>query len=304
MSKKNKTLLIIAGPTAVGKTDLCINLAKKFHTPIVSADSRQFFKEMNIGTAKPSKQERDIVKHYFVDNLSIMDNYDVARYEKEALTLLKSLFSTQDMAILTGGSGLYIEALTKGLDDIPAVDDAIRDALNERYKREGISFLQEKLKILDPAYFERVDTGNPQRLIRALEVSIGTGRPFSSFRKMTKADRPFGCIKIGLERDRQELYERINSRMDDMIAEGLFEEAANLFPMRRHNALQTVGYKEIFGYLEGHYDKEEAIRLLKRNSRRYAKRQMTWFRRDREYHWFHPSQIQEIIGFINDQMGL
>ena len=302
MPTKNKILLIIAGPTAVGKTDLCINLAKKFNSCIVSADSRQFFNEMNIGTAKPSLEELGQVKHYFINNLSITADYDVGKYEKEALPLLEELFKSRNLVILTGGSGLYIDAVTHGFDDIPAVDESIRAGLNLIFEREGIAVLQEKLQLLDPVYYEKVDINNPQRLIRALEVSMGTGKSFSSFRKRKKTSRPFKVLKIGLERERKELYDRIDQRVERMVAAGLFEEAKALYPMRHYNALQTVGYKEIFGYLEGKYDKEEAINLLKRNSRRYAKRQMTWFRRDEGFHWFHPSQMQEIVELINDQI--
>jgi tRNA dimethylallyltransferase len=296
--RKNKTLLIIAGPTAVGKTDLCINLAKKFNTNIISADSRQFYKEINIGTAKPSMEQLAEAKHYFIDTLSIEEDYDVGKFETEALALLDHLFQDQTLVIMTGGSGLYLDAVAKGFDAIPPVDKSVRAALNEVYEKEGLSALQERLRKLDPDYHQTVDLNNPQRLIRALEVCVGSGMPYSSFRKKKTGQRPFDTIKIALERDRAELYQRIDLRMDQMIAEGLFEEAEALYPYRRHNALQTVGYKEIFGYLDGEYDRQEAIRLLKRNSRRYAKRQMTWFRKDLDYHWFHPSQTQEIIDFV------
>lgn len=303
MSIKNNLLLIVAGPTAVGKTDLCINLAKKFNTCIVSADSRQFFNEMKIGTAKPNQKELAQVKHYFINNISIKEDYDVGRYENEAIILLDSLFKMNELVILSGGSGLYVDAICNGLDNIPAVDESIRADLNRMFEKQGIRVLQEKLLVLDPLYYEMVDLNNPHRIIRALEVTLGTGKPFSSYRSKKKTDRPFKILKIALERERGELYKRINSRMDQMIMDGLFEEAEALYPLRSYNALQTVGYKEIFGYFEGKYSKEEATRLLKRNSRRYAKRQMTWFRKDRDYHWFHPSRTQEIIDFISDQMG-
>ena len=296
--RKNKTLLIIAGPTAVGKTDLCINLAKKFNTNIISADSRQFYREINIGTAKPSKEQLTEAKHYFIDTLSIHEDYDVGKFETDALALLETLFEHQSLVIMTGGSGLYLDAVARGFDAIPAVDKSVRAALNALYEQEGLSVIQDRLRDLDPDYYATVDPHNPQRLIRALEVCLGTGKPYSSFRKKRTIPRSFDIIKIALERDREELYQRIDLRMDQMIAEGLFEEAAALYPYRSHNALQTVGYKEIFGYLDGEYDKQEAIRLLKRNSRRYAKRQMTWFRKDADYHWFHPSQTQEIIDFV------
>jgi tRNA dimethylallyltransferase len=301
--KKNKTLLIIAGPTAVGKTDLSINLAKKFKTSIVSADSRQFFKEMNIGTSKPTSEELKQIKHYFINSLSVTENYDVRKFEKETLRLLDALFSDHDLVILTGGSGLYLDAISYGFDEIPTVDVSKRVQLNAILEKDGIGVLQEQLRLLDPIYYAKVDLNNPQRIIRALEICIGTGKSFSSFLERKVVKRPFKIIKIALQRERKELYDRIDSRMDQMIAEGLFEEAISLYPMRHYNALQTVGYKEIFGYMEQRYDKEETIRLLKRNSRRYAKRQMTWFRRNEEYHWFHPSMIQEITDFVIDQMG-
>lgn len=303
MFRKNKTLLIIAGPTAVGKTDLCINLAKKFSTCILSADSRQFFKEINIGTAKPTDDQLAAAKHFFVNNLSITDDYDVGKFEAEALSLLDGLFKSHSLVIMTGGSGLYLDAVAKGFDAIPAVESSVREELNLYYQQNGIEGLQAKLEKLDPVYYDKVDLNNPQRLIRALEVCIGTGMPYSSFRVKKEVERPFDILKIALERDREELYGRIDERMEQMIAAGLFEEAELLYPFRHYNALQTVGYKEIFGYLENQYDKEEAVRLLKRNSRRYAKRQMTWFRKDEGYHWFHPSQIQEIVDLIETHRG-
>ncbi|MDN3670081.1 tRNA (adenosine(37)-N6)-dimethylallyltransferase MiaA [Echinicola jeungdonensis] len=302
MVQKNKYLLVIAGPTAVGKTALCINLAKKFNTVIISSDSRQFFREMELGTAKPSQEELGLVPHYFINQLSIHDHYDVRDFEKEALHLLDQLFQEHDLIIMTGGSGLYFDAVCEGFDDIPSIDPEIRKYLNQLYEEMGIEAIQKKLSQLDPDYYAQVDKNNPQRLIRGCEVTMGTGKPFSIYRKKKKANRPFKIIKVGLERDRAELYERINWRMEEMIKAGLFEEAERLFPFKHLNALQTVGYSEIFGYLEGNYDREEAIRLLKRNSRRYAKRQMTWFRRDENMHWFHPQQIDQIASFVEDQM--
>lgn len=304
LSRKNNTLLIIAGPTAVGKTDLCINLAKKFNTCIVSADSRQFFNEMKIGTAKPTEKELSQTKHYLINSLSIKEDYDVGKFEKEALKILEGLFKNHQMVILCGGSGLYLDAVAHGLDEIPGVDESIREQLNEEFNRGGLKLLQEKLLDIDPEYYKMVDLNNPHRIIRALEVSQSTGIPFSSFRIKKKAERPFNIVKIALERQREELYDRVNQRMDQMIKEGLFEEAESLFPMRHYNALNTVGYKEIFSFLEGKYDKQEAIRLLKRNTRRYAKRQLTWFRKDPEYHWFHPSYQKEILDFISGQIGI
>ncbi|GAB2993148.1 tRNA (adenosine(37)-N6)-dimethylallyltransferase MiaA [Cyclobacterium sediminis] len=300
MTPLNKIILVIAGPTAVGKTDLCINLAKKFNTVIISSDSRQFFQEINIGTAKPSKEELDMVPHYFIGNKSIHDHYDVRSYEIEALSCIGDLFKRKDLLLLTGGSGLYTDAVVNGLDEMPIIAPEIRQELNLLFVKEGIAPLQEMLKKLDPDYYENVDLQNPQRLIRALEVCQGTGKAFSEFRVRKKVKRPFKTIKIALNRDREELYQRIDSRMDKMIADGLFIEAEEMYPFKNRNALNTVGYKEIFGYLEGEYDKDEAIRLLKRNSRRYAKRQVTWLKRDEAYHWFHPDDINGILSLVQD----
>lgn len=291
---------MIAGPTAVGKTDLCINLAKKFNTVIISSDSRQFFQEINIGTAKPSKEDLAKVRHYFIGNKSIHEPYDVRSYEVEALSCIGDLFKRKDLLILTGGSGLYTDAVVNGLDEMPKITPEIRQELNMLYAKEGIIPLQVMLKKLDPDYYDKVDLQNPQRLIRALEVCQGTGRAFSDFRVRKKVERPFKTIKVALNRDRDELYQRIDSRMDKMIAEGLFEEAKEMHPFKNRNALKTVGYKEIFGYLEGEYDKKEAVRLLKRNSRRYAKRQLTWLKRDEAYHWFHPDDINGILSLVQD----
>ncbi|AEL24302.1 tRNA (adenosine(37)-N6)-dimethylallyltransferase MiaA [Cyclobacterium marinum] len=303
MTPFNKIILVIAGPTAVGKTDLCINLAKKFNTVIISSDSRQFFQEINIGTAKPSKEELDMVPHFFIGNKSIHEPYDVRSYEVEALSCIGDLFKEKDLLLLTGGSGLYTDAVINGLDDMPKIAPEIRQELNLLYAKEGIFPLQEMLKKLDPNYYGKVDLQNPQRLIRALEVCQGTGRKYSDFRVRKKVERPFKTIKIALNRDREELYSRIDRRMDKMIAEGLFEEAEKMHPYKNRNALNTVGYKEIFGYLEGEYDREEAIRLLKRNSRRYAKRQVTWLKRDEAYHWFHPDDVNGILSLVHDQRG-
>lgn len=291
---------MIAGPTAVGKTDLCINLAKKFNTVIISSDSRQFFQEINIGTAKPSKEDLAKVRHYFIGNKSIHEPYDVRSYEVDALSCIGDLFKRKDLLILTGGSGLYTDAVVNGLDEMPKITPEIRQELNMLYAKEGIIPLQVMLKKLDPDYYDKVDLQNPQRLIRALEVCQGTGRAFSDFRVRKKVERPFKTIKVALNRDRDELYQRIDSRMDKMIAEGLFEEAKEMHPFKNRNALKTVGYKEIFGYLEGEYDKKEAVRLLKRNSRRYAKRQLTWLKRDEAYHWFHPDDINGILSLVQD----
>ena len=297
-----KNLILVVGPTAVGKTDLCLNLAKKFNTEIVSCDSRQFYREMQLGTAKPTRDELTQVKHHLIDSLSIEDDYDVRRFEKDALEILELIFRSKETAIITGGSGLFADAIASGFDEMPEVSPEIRGKIIAEYEEKGLGWLQSQVADYDPDYYSQVDRQNPQRLMRALEIYLGTGSKFSSFRRKTKTVRPFKVIKVGLERDRNELYRRIDQRMDQMIEAGLFDEAKSLFQKRHLNAMQTVGYSEIFGFLEGKYDREEAIRLLKRNSRRYAKRQLTWFRRDPEIRWFHPDQEQEILTWIQTQI--
>jgi tRNA dimethylallyltransferase len=303
LTKKSKTILILAGPTAVGKTALSIQLAKRFKTEIISADSRQFYNEMEIGTAKPTLEEMDGVPHHFINSHSIHDDYNVGQFEKGALNLLDKLFQKHDVVLVVGGSGLYVKALCEGIDDMPTIPAEIRQKLNAEYEQNGIEFLQNEVVQCDPKYFEIVDQQNPQRLIRALELYRATGKNMSYYRAhKNEMERPFNIVKIGLERPRPELYERINLRMDQMIEEGLFNEAKALYPYKHLNALQTVGYSEIFGYLEGEYDKEEAVRLLKRNSRRYAKRQMTWFKRDSEFSWFSAEEKDEIRSYLENEL--
>lgn len=298
----DKFLIVIAGPTAVGKTSISIKLAKKFQTEIVSCDSRQFYRELEIGTAKPSAEELAEVQHHFINSLSIKDTYDVRKFEEEALELLEGLFKANTIVIMTGGSGLFVDAITKGFDPIPQVDPSIRAQLIQEFDTKGLQLLQEEVAKVDPNFYEKADVQNPQRLMRALEVFRGTGQPFSSFRVKKKVKRPFGIIQIGLEMDREELYDRINLRMEQMIEAGLFGEAEKLYSKRSLNALQTVGYSEIFGCLQGEYDREEAIRLLKRNSRRYAKRQLTWFKKNESMTWFQPSEIDRIMKHIETQL--
>lgn len=297
---KNKTLVVIAGPTAVGKTALSIQLAKHYKTEIISADSRQIFREMSIGTAKPTELEMAGVVHQLIDSRSIQDAYNVGMYENEVLALLQNLFEKHDIIFLTGGSGLYIKAICEGLDDLPKVLPEIRSKLNEEFENEGLIPLVAELENSDPEYFKTVDLQNPQRIIRALEVIRSTGMPFSSFRSSSVKNRPFQIIKIGIEMERSLLYQRINDRMDEMLNNGLMEEARQLYVYKDFNALKTVGYEEIFNFMEGKEDWEQTVFLLKRNSRRYAKRQMTWFKKDVNFRWFEPSKFEEIVSTIND----
>jgi tRNA dimethylallyltransferase len=291
-------LVVVAGPTAVGKTKVAIDIAKFLRSQIISADSRQIFRELTIGTAKPSPEELSLVPHYFINSHSITEQYDAATFASEALAQIHTLFKSDKYVVVCGGSGLYLRALIEGLDDIPEVSETIREQLIEQYKIHGLKFLQDQMRTLDPEHLSVLDSENPHRLIRALEVKIATGLSISSFQKKKKIKHDFSVIKIGLELSREQLYERIDLRVDRMIEAGLFEEAKNLLPYKSHRALQTVGYQEIFGYFEGLYDKDEAVRLLKRNSRRYAKRQLTWFKRDVEMKWFSPDNLESIFNYI------
>ena len=280
-----KTLIIIAGPTAVGKTAVAIELARQLKTEIISADSRQFFREMTIGTAKPTVEELGQVGHHFINSHSISESFSVGDFEKQVLALLDDFFRQHDTAILAGGSGLYIKAICEGFDELPPASKQIRDDLNRAFKEQGITCLQEKLRSVDPVYYQQVDLNNPQRLIRALEVALSTGKPFSSYRTAAINKRPFRCLKIGLNLPREILYERINQRVDNMVKEGLIEEARSLLPYRHLNALNTVGYSELFNYFAGMTDLNKAIELIKQNTRRFAKRQLTWFRKDAGIKW-------------------
>ena len=293
-----KTLIIIAGPTAVGKTDLCVKIAKLLDTEVVSADSRQFYRELAIGTAKPTIEEMAGVKHHFINSHSIQDYYSVGDFERDCLVVLEEIFQKKDVAILTGGSGMFIKMITDGIDEMPEADLDLRQNLAQRLNNEGLEVLADELKNLDPIYYQQVDIQNTQRVLRALEVCISSGKPFSSFRKNQKVERPFRMIKIALERPREELYARIDKRMDIMLANGLEDEAKSVIDFREHYALKTVGYREIYEHLDNEYDREEMIRLLKRNSRRYAKRQITWFKNQDEFHWFDAKNEEEIIRFI------
>lgn len=298
MDFSGKKLIVIVGPTAVGKTALAIRVAKEFHTEIVSADSRQIYRELTIGTAKPTEAELKEIPHHFINSHSISQDYDAARFGEEALLKIYSLFETHENVVVCGGSGLYIKALLEGFDDIPEVPDAIRDLLIEEFEAKGLLWLQNKMRELDPEHFKTIDQKNPMRLMRALEVKMATGKSIASFQKKVTKNLPFSVVKIGLELERTKLYERIDTRMDEMITAGLFEEAKQLYPFKDKNALQTVGYQEIVDFMDGKYDREEAIRLLKRNSRRYAKRQLTWFKRDEQINWFKPEDSVRIVEHI------
>lgn len=299
---KKGTLVMIVGPTGSGKTDLSLAVACHFGSPVVGADSRQIYKGMAVGTAQPTPEQLSKVQHYFIASHEITDNYTCARYEEEALVLLDELFKKHNVVVAVGGSGLYIDALCSGMDPMPDTDDGLRAQLVQRLKENGLDDLLEQLEQLDPVCYEKIDHANPQRVMRALEVCIQTGKPYSALRQGLKQDRDFNVIKIGTLMPREELYARINRRVDDMIAAGLESEARNLYPHRHLNALQTVGYREWFSYFDGETTREEAVELIKRNSRRYAKRQMTWFGRDETITWFDPSDTGKIIAWLDERI--
>ena len=295
---KEKQLIVIVGPTAVGKTALAISLAQRHKTEIISADSRQIYRELEIGTAKPTPKELSAVRHHFINSQSIIEEYDAGQFGREALERIHHLFQHHEKIVLCGGSGLYVKAVTEGFDEMPEVPEGVREGIVRNYQEKGLAWLHQQLEEADPDYFASVDQQNPQRLMRALELSLATRKPMATLRKASKLQHPFQVLKIGLELEREELYSRIDQRMDAMIEHGLFDEAAKLYPQRHLNALQTVGYREIFDFIDGLYDRDEAIRLLKRNSRRYAKRQFTWFKKDKEITWFTPDSALAIRKFI------
>lgn len=295
-----KTLVVVLGPTGVGKTELCLSLAEYIDSPIVNADSRQIFEEIPIGTAAPTQEQQRRVPHYFVGDHHIQDYYSAAMYEADVIKLLnENLFLSHDTILLTGGSMMYIDAVCKGIDDIPTVRDDIRTWMKERLEKEGLETLVGELKKLDPEHWEIVDKKNPRRVVHALEICHQTGKTYTSFRTAEKKKRPFNIIKIGLNRDRAELYERINQRVLMMMEEGLEEEARKVYPKRGLTALRTVGYKEMFAYFDGEIDKEEAIRQIQSHSREYMRKQLTWFKRDEDIKWFHPDNVKEIINYID-----
>ena len=291
------------GPTAVGKTELAIALAKEFHTEIVSADSRQFFREMNVGTAKPDADQLAAVKHYLVNSHSIHDDYNAGRFETDALECLLGIFNKHNFAVLCGGSGLYIDLVCKGSDELPAKNPVLREELNALYSKQGIEPLQSKLKALDPDFYNVVDLNNPHRLIRAIEVCIESGEKYSDLRSKKKSKRPFRIVKIGLEQERDRVYERINKRVDAMMENHLLEEAKSLYPFRGLNALQTVGYSELFEFLDGKIKLEEAVSLIKQHTRNFAKRQWTWFKKDKDIKWFRTGETSAVIDHIRSIEG-
>ena len=294
-----KTLIVITGPTAVGKTALCLEIAKHFDIPIINADSRQIYRELRIGTAQPTKEQMQEVKHYFVGTLGLDDYYSASLFEQQVLECLEQQFLTNDYALLSGGSMMYIDAVCDGIDDIPTIDDETRTLMKQRLADEGLEALVEELRRLDPEYYGIVDRQNPRRVVHALEICTMTGKTYTSFRKREKRQRPFQIIKIGLNRPREELYDRINQRVDQMMADGLLEEAKSLYPLRHLNALNTVGYKELFDHLEGRWPLEEAVERIKGNTRRYARKQLTWYKKDERMKWFHPQETEQIISYIS-----
>ena len=295
----NNFLIVLLGPTGVGKTDVSINIASHFNCEIISADSRQFFREMKIGTAVPSDKQLQTIPHHFVRFIPVEDYYSSSLFERDVLALLDKLFQKNNLALMSGGSGMYIDAVCDGIDDIPDINPSVRDRLLKKYTEVGIEGLRLMLKTLDPDHYAKVDLRNSKRIIRALEICESTGIPYSSFLKKQKRTREFGIIKIGLERPRQELYTRINLRVDEMITNGLEDEARELSINRNLNALKSVGYREFFDFFDGKISREKAVELIKRNSRRYAKRQLTWYNKDKDIKWFRPEQIAEIIAYID-----
>lgn len=294
---------MIIGPTGVGKTELSLRLAEFFRTSILNADSRQLYRDIPIGTAAPTIEEMQRVPHYFVGTLGLQDYYSAAQYETDAITLLDQLFRDRDVVLLSGGSMMYIDAVCHGIDDIPTIDELTRERMRERYEREGLEPLQNELRLLDPEYYQICDIRNPKRVVHALEICYMTGRTYTSFRRNAHKERPFRIIKIGLQREREELYRRIGLRVDQMVEQGLIEEARRVLPFRDCNSLNTVGYKELFRYFDGEWDLDFALEKVKRNTRVYSRKQVTWFKKDGKVAWFHPSAVEEIRLFIKKELS-
>lgn len=297
-----KSLIVLLGPTAVGKTELSLQLAERLGCPIISADSRQLYRDMVVATAAPTREQLARVPHYFIGTLALTDYYSAACYEEEAMALMQELFAHHDTLLLTGGSMMYIDAVCNGIDEIPTISEEVRRAVVTRYEEEGLDVLLEELQRLDPDFYEKVDRRNPKRVIHAVEICRMTGQPYSSLRTETKKERPFDIVKIGLTRPREELYERINSRVDAMMRDGLEAEARRLYPYRHLNALNTVGYKEMFAYFDGTYDLPTAVEKIKRNTRVYARKQMTWFRRDDTIVWFTPDDRLKLFAYVEKRL--
>ena len=296
--KKKGTLIVILGPTGVGKTNISLRLAEYFNCPIVSSDSRQFYRELKIGTAAPSELELQRAKHYFIGSHSIFDEYNAGQYELDAIQLLAELFHKNDFVLLVGGSMMYIDAICKGLDDIPAVDGEVRLFWQNQFAVKGLEFIQKELLKLDPKHYGEVDLQNPKRILHALEICNMTGKPYSDLRSGEQKERNFNIVKIGLNRPRPELYGRINKRVDTMMEQGLFQEAEQFYPQRELNTLNTVGYKELYEYMNGNWSLDFAVNMIKQDSRRYAKRQLTWFNRDENINWFHPDEEENVLEFL------
>lgn len=302
-SSSNPLLVVLLGPTGVGKTDLCIRLADTFHVPIINADSRQIFAEIPIGTAAPTKEQLARVKHYFVGTHHLQDYYSASMFEQDALNIIQNEFLSHPCALMSGGSMMYIDAVCNGIDDIPTVDDKTRTWMKRRLAEEGLPALVQELKELDPEHYAVVDKQNPRRVVHALEICHMTGKTYTSFRTNSKKERPFRILKIGLNRPREELYDRINRRVDQMMADGWLDEARNVYPLRHLNALNTVGYKELFLYFDGTWSLEEAVERIKGNTRRYMRKQLTWFKRDPEIHWFTPDETDEIVALVKAELS-
>lgn len=298
MASLDKTLIVVTGPTAVGKTALCLDIARHFDIPIINADSRQIYKELSIGTARPTDEEMRQVRHYFVGTLGLEDYYSASIFEQQVLALLDVLFMKHDYALMAGGSMMYIDAVCNGIDDIPTIDEKTRETMKRRLAEEGLEKLCDELQRLDPDYYAIVDRQNPKRVVHALEICLMTGRTYTSFRKHETKQRPFRIVKIGLNREREELYGRINRRVDQMMEQGLLKEAADMYPRKDLNALNTVGYKELFDYFDGRWPLEEAVERIKGNTRRYARKQLTWYKKDQQIRWFHPDNKKDIINYI------
>ncbi|MCL2649725.1 MAG: tRNA (adenosine(37)-N6)-dimethylallyltransferase MiaA [Candidatus Azobacteroides sp.] len=295
-----KSLVVLLGPTGVGKTELSLDLAENLHSPVISCDSRQLYKGLTIGTAAPSPTRLQHVKHYFIGTLDLSDYYSASQFEEEAITLISRLHETKDVLLMTGGSMMYIDAVCKGIDEIPTIDESLRKDLFQLYETQGLEPIRSQLKLLDPVFYNQVDLKNHKRVIHALEVCLMTGKPYSSLRTGVKKERPFKIIKIGLKREREELYQRINQRVDEMMENGLLEEARSVYPLRHLNSLNTVGYKELFQYFDGNWTLDFAIEKIKQNTRIYSRKQMTWFKKDEEIKWFHPDKKDEIISKIQN----